>query len=287
MIEPPLLMRIGAAASILGHMAVLTLGLLFADADLFESAPSEAISVDIVTPEEAKALPKPADPPKPIELPQPDPIDFSQMLPQQPGSQTPPPPKSQSAAASASPPNPPPPAQQAAASQQAARSQGAEAPQSMPSSQTPSQPASQPPPSPPAPEPDITVKYGIMLGLPSEQENSENSGFEPRATDTAKIETSDIAAFRRHLKTCSSLPASVAPTDKVRIVLRVLLSRDGTLTAEPALLEASASVKGPVLMQRAMAALQACQPYTMLPADKYTEWKVLDLSFTPQDFTGG
>jgi outer membrane biosynthesis protein TonB len=282
MIEPPLLMRIGAAASIVGHMAVLTLGLLFADADLFESAPSEAISVDIVTPEEAKALPKPADPPKPIELPQPDPIDFSQMLPQQPGSQTPPPPKSQSAAASASPPNPPPPAQQAAASQQAARSQSAEAPQSMPSSQ----PASQPP-SPPAPEPDITVKYGIMLGLPSEQENSENSGFEARATDTAKIETSDIAAFRRHLKTCSSLPASVAPTDKVRIVLRVLLSRDGTLTAEPALLEASASVKGPVLMQRAMAALQACQPYTMLPADKYNEWKVLDLSFTPQDFTGG
>ena len=126
-----------------------------------------------------------------------------------------------------------------------------------------------------------------MLGLPSEQEKSENSGFEARATDTAKIETSDIAAFRRHLKTCSSLPASVAPTDKVRIVLRVLLSRDGTLIAEPALLEASASAKGPVLMQRAMAALQACQPYTMLPADKYNEWKVLDLSFTPQDFTGG
>jgi hypothetical protein len=126
-----------------------------------------------------------------------------------------------------------------------------------------------------------------MLGLPSEKENSENSGIEARATDAAKIETSDIAAFRRHLKTCSSLPASVAPTDKVRIVLRVLLSRDGTLIAEPALLEASASAKGPVLMQRAMAALQACQPYTMLPADKYNEWKVLDLSFTPQDFTGG
>jgi outer membrane biosynthesis protein TonB len=284
MIESPLLMRIGAAASIFGHLAVLTLGLLFADADLFDSAPSEVISVDIVTPEEAKALPKPADPPKPVELPQPDPIDFSQMLPQQPGSQTPLQ-KSQTAAAPAAP--PPPPAPQAAASQQAARSQGAEAPQSMPSSQTPSQPASQPPPSPPAPEPDITVKYGIMLGLPSEQENGENSGFEARATDSAKIETSDIAAFRRHLKTCSSLPASVAPTDKVRIVLRVLLSRDGTLTAEPALLEASASAKGPVLMQRAMAALQACQPYTMLPADKYNEWKVLDLSFTPQDFTGG
>jgi hypothetical protein len=53
------------------------------------------------------------------------------------------------------------------------------------------------------------------------------------------------------------------------------------------LLEASASAKGPLLMQRAMDALQACQPYTMLPADKYKEWKVLDLSFTPQDFIAG
>jgi hypothetical protein len=24
----------------------------------------------------------------------------------------------------------------------------------------------------------------------------------------------------------------------------------------------------------------------MLPADRYGEWKVLDLSFTPQDFSG-
>jgi len=34
----------------------------------------------------------------------------------------------------------------------------------------------------------------------------------------------------------------------------------------------------------AIRALQACQPYAMLPADRYGEWKVLDLSFTPRDF---
>jgi hypothetical protein len=39
-------------------------------------------------------------------------------------------------------------------------------------------------------------------------------------------------------------------------------------------------------MQSAVSALQACQPYAMLPADRYGEWKVLDLSFTPQDFAG-
>jgi hypothetical protein len=300
-IEPPLLVRLGAAASVVGHMAVLTLGLLFADAHPFDSRPSEAIAVDIVAPEEAKALPKPADLPKPeqptpVEAKQPDPIDLSALTapaipttsPEPPGQQTPRQ-KSQSAAAPVSRPSPPPGSQQAAASQQAAKPQGAEALQPTLSLQTPSPPASQPPPSPPAPEPDITVKYGVMLGLPAGSER-DFSGIDAPAFDTAKVQTDDIAAFRRHLKTCSSLPASVAPTDKLRLVLRVLLSRDGRLAAEPVLIEApglSAGAKGPALMQKAMDGLQACQPYTMLPADKYNEWKVLDLPFTPQDFIAG
>jgi hypothetical protein len=53
------------------------------------------------------------------------------------------------------------------------------------------------------------------------------------------------------------------------------------------LIEASASAKGPLLMRAASDALAACQPYTVLPADKYNEWKVLDLGFTPRDFRGG
>jgi hypothetical protein len=43
-------------------------------------------------------------------------------------------------------------------------------------------------------------------------------------------------------------------------------------------------MKGPLLMQSAISALHACQPYAMLPVDRYGEWKVIDLSFTPQDF---
>ncbi len=64
------------------------------------------------------------------------------------------------------------------------------------------------------------------------------------------------------------------------------MTPDGRLAAEPLLIEASASMKGPLLMQSAISALRSCQPYAMLPADKYNEWKVLDLSFTPQDFGG-
>jgi hypothetical protein len=38
-------------------------------------------------------------------------------------------------------------------------------------------------------------------------------------------------------------------------------------------------------MQSAIAALNSCQPYAMLPSDRYGEWKVIDLSFTPEDFS--
>jgi hypothetical protein len=132
------------------------------------------------------------------------------------------------------------------------------------------------------PEPDLSVKYQVNLGLPARP-----GDFDAPAMSVAKVATGDVARFREHLKTCSVLPASIAPTDKVKIVLRANLLPDGTLASQPLLIEASASAKGPLLMRAAIDALAACQPYAVLPADKYNEWKVLDLSFTPQDFRRG
>jgi hypothetical protein len=76
----------------------------------------------------------------------------------------------------------------------------------------------------------------------------------------------------------------VTASDNVKVTLRVFMTPDGKLATDPILIEASASMKGPLLMQGAISALQACQPYAMLPVDRYGEWKVIDLSFTPQDF---
>ena len=54
--------------------------------------------------------------------------------------------------------------------------------------------------------------------------------------------------------------------------------------AEPVLIEGTASMEGLELKKSAIEALSACQPYDMLPVDRYGEWKVLDLPFRPQDF---
>ena len=122
---------------------------------------------------------------------------------------------------------------------------------------------------------------------PAQARNKSEDNFDGPATEAADIASTLITHFRRHLKTCSKLPASLSGADDVKVKLRVLMTPDGRLAAEPILIEASASMKGPLLMQGAIRALQACQPYAMLPADRYGEWKVLDLSFTPRDFTSG
>jgi len=98
----------------------------------------------------------------------------------------------------------------------------------------------------------------------------------------ANLSPEDIAAFKAHLQGCWNPPAALAVADQnLLVVLRVSFTPNGALTAEPALLAASASENGPALMQTAMRALRQCQPYGFLPAAKYKEWKVLDLSFSP------
>jgi hypothetical protein len=262
--HPRLLNLSGMAISIVTHLTVLTVGLGYAGVRPFETVPVEAIAVDIVTPAEVEeaAAETPPKPAPPLEIP-----DLSTR--EQP--------------TAASKPAVPPPAQQAAAMPAAASAVPPMADAKQAALQPAPSPASQPASSWRPPEPDLSVKYQVNLGLPARP----GDDFDTVAFTAAKVATDDVARFREHLKTCSALPSSVAPTDKVSIRLRASFLPDGTLASVPLLIEASASAKGPLLMQAAIAALAACQPYAVLPADKYNEWKVLDLSFTPRDFKGG
>jgi len=262
-------------ASAIVHVSLLTLVLLFSEVHPFGAVTAEQIPVEIVTPQELAEKQAPPDEPpaenKPAETkPEPQP-DFTLL---------------DKPAAAPAPPPAAPPAPAARPQKQAALA-------------TPS--PAQPPPSQPAapaykpPEPDVSIKYQVLLGLPpdllpsppapAQATNKGDDNFDAPATDAADIASTVIAEFRRHLKTCSKLPASLSSADDVKVKLRVLMTPDGRLAAEPILIEASASMKGPLLMQGAIRALQACQPYAMLPADRYGEWKVLDLSFTPRDFS--
>jgi outer membrane biosynthesis protein TonB len=108
----------------------------------------------------------------------------------------------------------------------------------------------------------------------------------PASDDAAKLPGDTIAAFKAHLSKCwSAMPPEAAAT-AMTVTIRIALKRNGELSGEPTLLQATASPIGPILVQRAMQALRRCQPYGFLPADRYKEWKVLDLRFSPQGLSG-
>jgi hypothetical protein len=271
MVEPRQTIRTGIAASAIAHLSVLMLVLLFGEVHPFGSVTAEPIAVDIVTAEEVAE--KKSEPALEPEAKPSDVIDLAAK----PAAGSSPAPAAVPQEAAARPqepaaPSPPPSAGKMAAAQPPPQSQ-------------PTSPAYVPA------EPDLSVKYQVVLGLPRDLSPAGSGGkpgdpFDAPASIPADIGSNLVAEFRRHLRTCSRLPQSIAPSDHLKIKLRVYLSPEGRLAAEPVLIEASASAKGPALMQGAIGALQACQPYAMLPPDRYGEWKVLDLSFTPQDFSG-
>jgi hypothetical protein len=218
-------------------------------------------------------------------LPQP-PIDLNAL----PKAETPaPPPAAQPASA--------PPRQAARPSRKEAAGRPQPPPvQPEPQAQAAPQPSPAPSaPSPPSgyvpPEPDVTVKYHVMLGLPEALPQSvlsadagDRKGDGGDAAAKADVGGDMVTAFRSHIKQCSKLPPSVSPSDNLTLKMRILMRPDGRLAAEPMAKEGSASLKAIDLKESAVAALVACQPYTMLPPEKYNEWKVIDLTFTPGDF---
>src|SRR5262249_60261362 len=101
------------------------------------------------------------------------------------------------------------------------------------------------------------------------------------AGPSAGLSAAAVTAVEAHQQKRGHPPASLASASKLRMTLRIALAPDGTLAREPLLTRASASAQGPRLVETATRALQECQPLG-LPPDKYNEWKVLDLSFSPK-----
>jgi len=107
------------------------------------------------------------------------------------------------------------------------------------------------------------------------------------AATAGKLTQEEIEAFRAHLQKCWKVSATVAAAPELRVVLRVSLKPNGALIREPEPIEGHASVAALELVPAASRALQQCQPFTFLSAEKYRKWKDLDLTFSPSGLAGG
>lgn len=277
-------MRIGAAISVMFHLALVAVALVLGGVRLFNPTTAEAITVDIVSAKDAPPLDltlptlsdKPADDSK-----------SSDTKPAESKTAESKPAENQAAEkkpAEVKPPESKPvekkPIQTASQTPQQTPPQAAAAPSPPPAAPQPKPADEVPPQAAPIPYTDLTQQFSKLVG-------EGNGDFDAPASSSANISLDAAKALRERLRDCSILPKSVSPTDNVKVVLRVSLLRNGKLARDPLLIQASASEKGPAILKSATTALLACQPYSMLPADKYDEWKMLDLTFTPKDFKGG
>lgn len=112
-------------------------------------------------------------------------------------------------------------------------------------------------------------------------------GFAAPPVDSPLVGYDYTLAFRERVSSCAPLPPGIERGDKISVSVRILLNRDGTLAKSPQLLEGNLSAKQRLLFDNFASGLEKCQPYTMLPADKYKEWKTLDVMVYPIEAYGG
>jgi hypothetical protein len=292
--------RPDVVVSAIGHVGVLMLSLVVFDAGADRSVPPEAMTVEIVPPDEAPPFEPPQTETPQTETPH---VDGTPLESKSSGSEVSS--DSEKGSASAELPQPktalpsPEPTQprsnpQRSASlvpaQPLAASPEEPQPETQPQASEPLlRPTVQADQSEPQPEeaptrPDVGDMFALPLALPG---GRLGGGFDAPAANPAMLPHDDTALFRARASSCIHGPAGTAMDENVRIVLRVSFKRDGTLASQPLILDASFLPGTSALIQATMSALEKCQPYPELPKDKYSEWKMMDLVVTPRFLSGG
>jgi len=283
-LRPRLALRSGLVASVVGHLGALIVGLVLVSANASHTPPDappdvpppDAIVVDVVTPEE---MPRFEGTPSNL---------------RSSGSETPSPADSKSPVTQAPPPSQPQPEtqqrpdpQQEAKAVPAPRPSAPEADQAElvrtdktdPEKQNQSsepQPAASPPTEQTPKQSSVTEQLAQYLAL-----GPLGGGFAAPPVDTNVTGDDWTAPFRERVSACSKVPEEVGHDPKVTIRIRLSLNRDGTVASPPRLLVPAPSGKQQALMASAVDALERCQPFTMLPPEKYQQWKTMVFFVTP------
>ena len=103
------------------------------------------------------------------------------------------------------------------------------------------------------------------------------------ATGSAPVlSQNEMDALRARLRDCWNLPAGAADARDLNIEVRILLKQDGSLQAEPKVINRSNNPFFQVAAESALRAVRTCAPFSFLPVAKYEAWKDIEINFDPQ-----
>jgi len=155
-----------------------------------------------------------------------------------------------------------------------------------PKQQAETPPVKKPPPPKPTPRFD-PIKTAALLDKRDPRRQS-ITGQEINATPSlglpggaaATLSANEIDALRARIESCWIMPLGVDDAQNIRIAIRMVLHQNGTLSAEPTLLNRGAHPLFQVAAESLMRAIRQCQPYK-LPIAKYDVWRDLEIVFDP------
>jgi hypothetical protein len=266
--------RKGLVISAIGHLGLLAVGLLYLGASAHEAPPPDATLVELVRPQDiphfsgaptdlrTSGIDAPAPKSQPAVRPQeakPQPEQKEQKQQREEQKSAPPQPKA------------------------------LPLPQ-MEVGEAMNAPLEQPPPDPPPPAeaqtPDAaeSAAQRAQLALLGGQLGG---GFNAPPVESPVVGYDYTEPFRRVVSACAPGVPSVDPRERISVRIRVFLNRDGTLTRAPLIRESNPTTKQEAMMQSFAAGLAKCQPYTMMPQEKYDQWKEIDLVVYPVNSYGG
>ena len=294
-------MRKGLAISAVLHAAVLLWGMLTFDVSPFETATAESVPVDFISAEDfskltagIKSAPKP-ETPKPLvekvadKKPAPEPAEKVTE-------------KKEIVTASTA--EPPPPAEakkpeKADKPEQKVdpiaealkKEEKKDKPAQKKAETTPLPPRKRPPP--PQPKFDPT-KVDALLDKRDPQRNAA-TGEEINRTpslgapsgNSPQLSQSELDALRARLMQLWNPPIGIRNAGEMIIRIRVLVGRDGRLTAPPMVITSGRGTTYESARDSAVRAVFRAQPFDMLRPETYETWRDMEITFDPRDMFRG
>jgi colicin import membrane protein len=103
---------------------------------------------------------------------------------------------------------------------------------------------------------------------------------------SATLSQTEIDALRAQIQACWNPPAGAIEAKELIVKVRLQLRQDGSLSADPMLVNRGNHPVFQIAAESAMRAIKRCQPYK-LPIHKYEIWRDVEVTFDPRDMFRG